>query len=117
MDYGRNFDFNKTFTEQFGELMKVVPRFSLQNGNNRANSDYANGGDYETNCYMVFNACYLEDCMYCTKTYRSKDCVDCYSCYDSELCFQCNDVNNSHKCFYSINLKDCNNCISCVDCI
>jgi hypothetical protein len=27
MDYGRDFDFTKSFTEQFGELMREVPRW------------------------------------------------------------------------------------------
>lgn len=31
MDYGREFDFNKTFTEQFSELMKDVPAVALVN--------------------------------------------------------------------------------------
>ena len=29
MDYGRDFDFSRTFGEQFGEMMREVPRYSL----------------------------------------------------------------------------------------
>ncbi len=123
MDYGRDFDFTKTFTENFRELVLHVPRFSLQNWNNRTNADYTNWWDYEENCYMVFNACYLQDCLYGTKVYRSKDCIDMYGCFDSELCYECTDIYNCFNCFYSINLKDCsycywsNNCIWCKFCI
>jgi len=33
LDYGRDFDFSRTFTEQFGELMRDVPRLSIINDN------------------------------------------------------------------------------------
>jgi hypothetical protein len=44
MDYGRDFDFSKTFTENFRELMGVVPRISLYSNNNE-NADYTNHCD------------------------------------------------------------------------
>ena len=31
MSYGMDFDFSRTFTEQFGELMRKVPRVNLNN--------------------------------------------------------------------------------------
>lgn len=31
MEYGREFDFSRTFTEQFGEFMKIVPHQSFVN--------------------------------------------------------------------------------------
>jgi hypothetical protein len=41
MNYGREFDFSKTFTQQFDELMRVVPRMSLVNMESE-NSEYCN---------------------------------------------------------------------------
>lgn len=41
MNYGMDFDFTKTFTENFGELMIQVPRISVLNGYNE-NSEYTN---------------------------------------------------------------------------
>jgi len=42
MSYGREFDFTKTFTEQFGELMREMPHLSLLGVQNEL-SDYVNG--------------------------------------------------------------------------
>jgi hypothetical protein len=41
MDYGRNFDFSKSFFEQFEELLKVVPKISLST-EKLENSSYVN---------------------------------------------------------------------------
>ena len=53
LEYGRDFDFSKTFTEQFRELQLAVPRSSLLNGMNE-NADYANHSYHNKNCYLVF---------------------------------------------------------------
>ena len=42
MDYGRNFDFNRPFFEQFDALMKDVPHCNLFITGNNENSDYVN---------------------------------------------------------------------------
>lgn len=39
MSYGRAFDFSRSFTEQFGELMREVPKVGIVNTNS-INSDY-----------------------------------------------------------------------------
>jgi len=44
LDYGRDFDFSKSFFEQFGELMKEVPRMSIF-GKNNENNFYTNHTD------------------------------------------------------------------------
>jgi len=41
LDYGRDFDFSKSFFEQFGELMKEVPKLSLSSISNN-NCEYTN---------------------------------------------------------------------------
>jgi hypothetical protein len=51
MDYGREYDFSKTFTENFKELMLVVPRANFY-GTNNENSDYTNHCNYSNSCYM-----------------------------------------------------------------
>lgn len=53
LDFGMEFDFSKTFTENFQTLQARVPRCSLLNGMNE-NSDYANHSYYNKNCYLAF---------------------------------------------------------------
>jgi len=76
IDYGRDFDFTKSFTEQFDELMHQVPQVSLYVANNE-NSDYANYATLCKNCYLT-NACRdCQDCMYLTSSNSGcKDIID-----------------------------------------
>ena len=51
MDYGRDFDFNQTFFEQYDMLFKEVPKISLIASNNE-NSQYVNLETDSKDCYM-----------------------------------------------------------------
>jgi hypothetical protein len=65
MDYGRDFDFSKTFTQQFDELMKVVPRVNLLNDYERLKkSSYVNLCGSAENCYLIFEAEQNKNCSY-----------------------------------------------------
>ena len=123
MQYGRDYDFDKTFFEQFDQLLKAVPRNSLFNSNTE-NCEYANYIDSCKNCYMssliYYNA---ENVHFSYYVYSSKNCIDCYfadkleNCYDCLSCFGC------FNCLYSIRLVDCRDCrfcsnlTGCSDCI
>jgi hypothetical protein len=55
MDYGRDFDFSKSFFEQFEELYKNVPRVCLTNTHKtNENSDYVNYIINAKNSYLCF---------------------------------------------------------------
>ncbi|MFA6305968.1 MAG: hypothetical protein WC651_04590 [Candidatus Gracilibacteria bacterium] len=125
MDYGRNFDFNKPFFEQYDNLYKEVPRINLDNTNSE-NSDYCNDTDNLKNCYLSFNISRGEDMYYCTTGGLSRDCMDlfwiiqcelCYECvktFESYHCFWCLGCNNSNDCYFCKNLFGCKNCFGCV---
>lgn len=53
MEYGREYDFSKTFTQQFGELLKAVPHPNLMAFENE-NSQYVNYVWHCKNCYLLF---------------------------------------------------------------
>jgi len=53
LDYGKEFDFNKSFFEQFDSLMKDVPLLSIIN-KNAHNSQYNNYSLNNKNCYLTF---------------------------------------------------------------
>ena len=122
LDYGREFDFSKTFTEQFKQLTIDVPHLSLYNrGCN--NSYYSNYAIFSKNCYLVYGTTNSEDCFYSKFIRHCKDCVDSLSISDCQLCYE---ATNSQGCYNSMfigNSRDCSDCImveecqGCQDCI
>jgi len=125
MDYGRDFDFSKTFTEQFGELMREVPHCSILNINSE-NSEYTNICANNKNCYLIVESSNNEDCYHGYWMQKSKDCLDCAMVNMSEHCFQCVDLDNCFGLYYcqycwscqkSYFLEHCINCEFCFGCV
>lgn len=122
--YGREFDFSRSFFDQYADLIKVVPRVAILNMNNE-NSDYCNFTGDVKNSYLIFGSVYSEDCYY-GSPYYSKNCVDtlvlrecelCYECIDCRKlynCHYCQDCNNSNDLLYCVDLQSCSDCIGCV---
>ncbi|MES2930539.1 MAG: hypothetical protein V4665_02040 [Patescibacteria group bacterium] len=128
--YGTEFDFSRSFSEQFSELQHRVPRMALLSKNS-VNSEYANHSGDNKNVYFGFSCFGDENVSYSTWTMQSRDCMDCsliyekgerlYECIDcrssfhcqycilvsgSTDCYYCYDVNNSSNCFLSSNLRN-----------
>lgn len=123
MDYGRDYNFNKPFFEQFDELMGKVPRPSLNvTYNTLENSEYVNYAGNLKDCYLIFDTDYSRDCYYGYTVNKSTDCVDCLKVNECELCYECVDSNNCYNLKYSSNCRNCNdslflrNCTGCNDC-
>lgn len=121
LSYGRDFDFNRPFFEQFTELLQVVPRvvnWSVAN----ENSEYGNLASWNKNCYLCFEADDNRDCQYCDYSFRCLNSIDCGYAVECELCYQCIDVLKCYNLRYSLNCKDCanswflKNCSGCKDC-
>jgi hypothetical protein len=105
--YGRQFDFSRTFFEQFAELMLEVPRPALFNKGSE-NSVYTNHAVYNKNCYMCFNAGYCEDTLYSEDVVvKCKDCCDLTNVMESELLYGCVDC---LRCLHSKYMIQCQNC-------
>lgn len=124
-DYGRDFDFNKPFFEQFKELQQKVPRLSLANIK-AENSKYCNNTISNKNCYLVFGADFNEDCLYNIFSFHSRDCCDSYWINRCELCYECTDCNDCYNCKFcahaynckdSAFLYDCKGCSNCFGCM
>lgn len=121
--YGRDFDFNRSFFEQFDELKKVVPRLALQQQQPMENSQYCNCASQNKNCYLVFSTNFCEDCYYGSWINFSKDCVDNLSAMKDELCYETVDCNNCYNVIYGEESKNCSdsafikNCIGCKKCL
>ena len=127
-DYAKNYDFSRSFFEQFNELRKSTPQMGLYvSYSTMINSDFCHMADDLKNCYLVTHANNNEDCAYASALTFSKDCYDvlscakcessyellesagCYKAYFSEDCTDCVNV------YFSKNLINCNNCFSCVN--
>lgn len=126
LSYGRDFDFNQPFFEQFAELKAVVPQMGLCNDSSNVNSDYVNQTSYQKNCYLVFDADYCEDAYYTHLGKSSRDVMDCLRVFECELCYECVDCRgcyglafgqNCDSCSSSFFLKDCKSCRNCFGCV
>ena len=124
LDYGREFDFERSFFEQFGELLNEVPRISLIN-KNPENAEYCNFALGNQNSYLLFTSGGNESSAYLNRSWDSDNTLDginirncslCYNITDSTNCYRCIHVTNcrdSSNLMYSENLTNCNNCFGC----
>lgn len=120
-DYGQEYDFNRSFFDQYKELLARVPMPNVMTLNSE-NSLYTNYNCYNKNCYLCFAGNYLEDSLYCYNAGHSKDCVDCLFVLNCELCYECVHCNDSYNLKYSLHSKNCRDsafledCTNCSDC-
>ena len=121
LDYGRDFDFNRPFFEQFHELHQEVPQMALCAAGNQ-NCEYVNQCGWSKDCYLIFEADVNEKCMYGNSIYDSISCIDNLYITKCELCYECIDCENCYNLKYSQNCKTCTdsyflkNCIGCTNC-
>jgi len=120
--YAKDYDFSKTFFEQFEELRIQVPKLALINSKS-VNSDYTNYSRENKNCYMSAGTGFSEDCYYSSRIRSSKSICDSYDLDRCELCYECcfssqlYDCSYSTNCHNSNNLLFCDNCRNCKNCI
>jgi len=124
LDYGQDFDFNRSFFEQYREFINKVPHFSVFTiAESLENSEFTNCTGYLKNCYLISESDYNEDCQYSNRIYHCKDLLDCSNCYNSEGCYESIDCINCTNLKYSLECENCQdsfaleNCIGCSDCI
>ena len=125
--YGREYDFSKTFFEQYETLFKDVPRLGIIRQGFNTGSEYTNRVSDLKNCYLIFASNRNEDCMYGDSYWDTKNCVDCYNihkcerCYECMDCYNCNGLKYSKECndcidsYFLINCRNCQNCFGCTN--
>src|SRR3989339_596320 len=112
LEYGRDFDFSKSFFEQFAELQKEVPRMSLNNIN-AENSEYCNLAMGNKDSYLVYTADYNDKCAYLRFGVKNYQCFDCYYTDNSNECYEGVELDQCTRCFYTYKAKNCSGLISC----
>ncbi len=115
LDYGRPFDFNKTFTEQMAALNADVPHVSLFT-TNAENSYYTNHSLSAKNTYMIAGATNIEDSMYGRFVIDCKDTVDGLSLYDCRWCYECVACQGCYQCLFALYSYNCSDCLMIEDC-
>ncbi len=104
--YGRDFDFNRSFFEQFKELMNALPKANLLQLNNE-NSDYNSFLAFSKNTYMSPGTYLSEGCIYTRKSQNCKDCINSNILNKCELVFN---STNCDSCYFSGFLLNCKSC-------
>ncbi len=122
-NFGQDFDFSKSFFENFSELMYSAPIPNLfTNYTNDENSEYTNYAGFDKNCYLLFHADMNRDCMFGTGVKKCVDSLDLLNVFESELCYQCVDCKNCYSLKFSTDCQNCSssaylkNCIGCKNC-
>ncbi len=126
LETGVDYDFSKTFFEQFRLLFSRAPVLA-RSVYNMVNSDYCQEASECKNAYLCFNADYIENSAYLRKSHRVKDSFDCYEVDENELCYENVLVDKSYQTFFSTDcescvdvwfskgLRGCTNCFGCVN--
>lgn len=116
LQYSRDFDFNRSFSEQLRELYVDVPHVSLYN-TNVENSYYTNYALNQKNSYLIFGGGDDEDCVYGKFVVSCKDCVDILSVYSCEFCYQGVACEKCYGCRFFMNSRNCSECSMIDDCL
>jgi hypothetical protein len=129
-DYAMDFDESRPFIEQFGELLKKVPKITtfLSTGYGvNINSEYVNMASGCKNCYLLFNTGPAEDTMYSRGLRYVKDSSDVYFGDNFERCYESINVHDSSgvlwgknisgsvDCAFVLNCRGVMNCFGCVN--
>jgi hypothetical protein len=109
LDYGRDFNFEKPFFEQFLELSKEVPRPDKVIVNCE-NCDYTNLISNCKDCYLLFSSTNNEDCYYGKLFQNSKNVMDSAYIYNSELIYEGFQLEKCYDCKYLSFSKNCSEC-------
>jgi hypothetical protein len=124
-EYGRDFDFTRSFFEQYDELRRVVPHLAMVNFNS-VNSEYTNQSDDNKDCYMLVTSGLCDKCMYGSWCSQSFFCSDCYMVEKGQFCYECINMTNCSNCrwcfncsdcvdvYFSFDCRGCTNCFGCV---
>ncbi|KKS58590.1 MAG: hypothetical protein UV23_C0004G0030, partial [Candidatus Nomurabacteria bacterium GW2011_GWF1_42_40] len=114
-DYGRDFDFSRSFFEQYEELRREVPHLAMVNSNS-VNSEYTNQSQDNKECYMLVTSGSNEKCMYGSWCHDSHFLSDCYMAFKSEFCYECMNIARCSKCVWCQDCFDSVGLEFCIDC-
>ena len=125
LSYGREYDFSKSFFEQYAEFKKSVPHEAVYH-RNFVNSEYSNFGLNYKDCYLVFGGWDNERLYYGNSVGNVRDSLDITFGRNIELSYEvisstkgsklkfCRFCDDSNKLTLCIDCRSCTSCIGCV---
>ncbi|MEI7810401.1 MAG: hypothetical protein WCI41_02470 [bacterium] len=126
LSYGKDYDFSKSFFQQYKELLEKIPFIALSNTQS-INSDYCSSTAWNKDCYLISASGLNEKVLYSNRLTKDKDSLDLYIvdnselCYDSMYCTRCYRLFFSKECeacnnsMFLYNCKNCQNCFGCTN--
>lgn len=115
LEYGKDYNFNRPFFEQFQELLREVPLPSLRVEASE-NCDFNNDMRSCNDCYLCTRTHESQNMLYCYRGNKSCDCMDCTQVTRCELCYECVECLQCHSSKYLDQCNDCTDCAFCIDC-
>jgi len=121
MSYARDYNFNKSFFEQFKELYNSVPKVSLIHYPPNENVTYSNLVRRGKNIYLSYSISTVgstgsEDIYYSYTADGSKNCFDCSILYKSENCYENIESVQSYNSHFLVRCRDCLDSVFLFDC-
>ncbi len=115
--YGRDYDFSRSFFEQWHDLWESVPKLGLIVWGDGINSDYTNDVLKCVNSYLVFDGEQAKDCYYGETFHTVRDCIDFLCIKDCELNYETINCTNCYHLQYSRFCENCSDSYFLIDCI
>jgi hypothetical protein len=125
LDHGRDYDFSKSFFEQFKSLSDVTPRIAIMSRDS-VNSPYTHLSSGNKNGYLLVESSFNENLQYGYWMQHTKDSIDNAFGTNLEICYQTIGGFKSYNVKYSEMffdssdswfLKSCIDCHDCFGCI
>ncbi len=107
LEYEKEYNFSRTFFEQFRELFRQVP-LPARSVQRLINSDYCNNAGDVKNSYLCFEGDRMEDAAYVVGSYEIKDSFDLLDSRGVEQTYDSVEVDDSSRVFFSFDCEQCN---------
>lgn len=115
--YGRDYNFEKTFFEQWKELFDSVPRQAVFQSGNNVNTEYTNMVKDVKNVYLAYSIVYGSENVYYSKNVDySKNIIDSENITQCEWVYESIGGNKNYNCKYSFWSSSCIDCMFVMDC-
>ncbi len=117
INYGKPYDFSKSFFEQWNDLWKAVPKLGLIVWGDGINSDYTNDVLKCVNSYLIFDGEQSKDSFYGETFHTIQDCTDFLCIKSCELNYETINCTNCYNLKYSRFSENCSDSFFLIDCI
>ena len=124
LDYGVEYNFEKSFFEQYRDFIRRVPWIALSI-TDMSNCSYCNVAAYDKDCYLTSAGGWNERVMYANRAAKTRDSADLYISDSNELCYEIINCRKSYRLTFSADciecsdssfLYECTNCQNCFGC-